>query len=202
MTAGDVPKTIEEALWRETKLNQSNGDDVKMMNQANEMKQVSVPNHMDVVYMNANLYKQLLNHGEHDTLPLQYDVQQVGIFDQNTGRRIVVDGNGRRVTPKREMTGTQLVRINSMRNQVGLKYLSEHNVKSMSIDSASLMIDDLMFFIAKYEELRMNFGYEYKKLEQERDELYQALEDSMNDPAVRAELIKKRQAEQMKKDLK
>lgn len=160
-----------------------------------EARNIQVPAHMDVVYVNRDNYKKMLGHGEMDNLPLQYDVQQLQVFDQNTGRRILVDANGRRVVPRREMSGTQLVRINSMRNQVGLKYLSEHNVKSMSIDSASLMIDDLMFFIQRYEELRMNFGTEYKKLEEQNQVLIEQLDNALKDPRVGAEIAKQQQAE-------
>jgi hypothetical protein len=79
------------------------------------------------------------------------------IFDPNTGRTTTVDQNGRRVTPRRDMTGTQLVRINNMRNQAGLGYLKDHNVAMMSIDSASLMIDDMLHFIAREKMQRDTF---------------------------------------------
>lgn len=74
---------------------------------------------------------------------------QFNVYDPQTGRNWIEDSTGRRVFPSRPMTGTQLVRINSMRNQLSLPYLNEHNVKSMSIDSASLMIDDLQKLIAR-----------------------------------------------------
>jgi hypothetical protein len=87
-------------------------------------------------------------------MPIE-NVMMKSVYDPRTGKTIITDGQGRRVRIKRDMTGTQLVRINSMRNQMGLPYLKEHNVTMMTIDSASLMIDDLLFFIRKEQQNQM-----------------------------------------------
>ena len=43
-------------------------------------------------------------------------------------------------------TGAQLTTIQSLRKELGIRLLSNYEVKCMSINSASIMIDDLQKF--------------------------------------------------------
>lgn len=181
MSALDVPRMIHAALATSQNQTKPNGDDLTMNNSTNQA--------MD---MNQGMQQPAVQ-----KTPLTFNC-----YDPSTGRTWNEDNMGRRITRRPDMTGTQLVRINSMRNQVGLPYLNEHNVKNMSIDSASLMIDDMMAIIKKYEDLRMNFGIEYKKLQEQNEVLLQQLDESLKDPKVAVELAKQRQAENMKREMK
>ena len=170
MSALDVPRTISAALATEKQQTNPKGDALTMsMNQPNN------------VSMNG--------------APLQKTPATFNVFDPTTGRNWTEDLNGRRITVRQDIRGKQLVRINSMRNALGLKYLSEHNVSSMSLDSASLMIDDLIYFNNGINILRQKHADEVAMLNDTIDSI-------LADPKVAAELAKQRQAENMKREMK
>lgn len=99
---------------------------------------------------------------------------------QNDVSRRTIDGNGRRVTRFKQMTPSQQTSIESMRRQIGIEHnmtsrtktmrssldgkeylvqgggLLPHSMKMMSIDSASIMIEDLTWMrnrVMQYETL-------------------------------------------------
>lgn len=131
-------------------------------------------------------------------MQLQLTPTQFNVYDPNTGRNFVTDGTGRRITVKKEMTGTQLVRLQSMRNQMGLPTLKDHNVTMMSIDSASLMIDDMQKLIRNMQEREMEFKRQLDQLAYEKEVVMQELDKALQDPKVAVEIAKQRQADQAK----
>jgi hypothetical protein len=183
MSAHDVPRTIERAL----------------VALATELTQTK-PNGVDLIMTNTNQNAMNPIQGASvQKTPLTFNV-----YDPSTGRTWNEDNAGRRIFARRDMTGTQLVRINSMRKQlqdgfsklgvdVKIPYLNEHNVKSMSIDSASLMIDDYMALINGFNTIVMAHNAQYEVLAQQ-------LDSALKDPKVGAELALKRQAENMKRE--
>jgi hypothetical protein len=119
------------------------------------------------------------------------------IYDRNTGRSIIVDGSGRRITPRRDMTGSQLVSINSLRKQLNRPYLSDHNVKQMSVDSASLMIDDLQFFVNR-ERMQRDTFYSMDARIKELEGILHELNSKIPNEV---ELAKKMQAQRIQNEL-
>lgn len=183
MSAGDVPKMIQDALSlssREPNQTKTNGDDFMSMNMPNQNEGTMNPN----------------------ALPLQKTPATFNVYDPNTGRNWTEDSAGRRITPRRDMTGSQLVALQSMRGQLGLPMLNNHNVNQMSIDSASRMQDDLRFFIEQYrfiaeEKVRIEAEHAHQI-----EVLMQQLDSALKDPKVGAEIALKQQAERMKREQK
>ena len=56
------------------------------------------------------------------------------------------------------MTGAQMITLSSMRKEVGLPPLTQHNIRNMSIDSASRMIDDMMLIRRAMDALKQQVG--------------------------------------------
>jgi hypothetical protein len=147
---------------------------------------------MNNPYQNAN----------QNGVSLQKTPMTFQVYDPSTGRNWTEDANGRRITPRRDMTGSQLVAIQSMRTQIGLPTLNNHNVSQMSIDSASRMQDDLRWMIEQFRiiadaKARMEAEHAHQVAV-----LMDELDKALKDPKIGAELAKQRQAEAMRNQQK
>jgi hypothetical protein len=156
------------------------------------------PNRKKESLMSMNMPNQEMN----QSAQLQKTPLTFNVYDPATGRTWNEDNAGRRITPRRDMTGSQLVAIQSMRSQLGLPMLNNHNVNQMSIDSASRMQDDLRFFIEQYrfiadEKMRID-----KQHEEQIAVLMEQLDECLKDPKVAAELAKQRQHENVQREMK
>lgn len=174
MSASDISKTIQDALANGLNQNKPNGDDLTMS--------------MTNPYNNNNQAGTSLM-----KTPLTFNV-----YDQATGRNWTEDSNGRRITPRRDMTGSQLVAIQSMRTQIGLPTLNNHNVSQMSIDSASRMQDDLRWMIEQFRiiadaKARMEAEHAHQVAV-----LMDELDKAIKDPKIGAEIALRKQAESMR----
>jgi hypothetical protein len=197
MSATDVTKTIQDALAAEQiKPNPFKGE-VNRMSMNNPYQ----PN-------------QEMNQG--GTQPLQKIPTQFNVYDPNTGRNWTEDASGRRVFNRQPITGTQLVNINSRITQFNkviarfnedekakIPFLNDHNVRSMSIDSASLMIDTYAFINSQLEMIVKGFdayiAQQREEYEKQVEVLKNELDSALKDPKVAAELVKIKQAEDAKK---
>lgn len=182
MGAMDVPRAIEHALTESTK--QHTVPTTKLFERRNVKMSMNQPNQNQVNALSGSVIN--MNDPELIKTPVQFNV-----YDPRTGRTALVNESGRRVTRKTEMTGSQLVAINSFRKQVGLPFMSDRNVKYMSIDSASMLIDDYQRLIA----IMMQYADKIKRLED-------TIESMVDNPQAQAQMALILQAERAKKESK
>lgn len=205
MSAHDVSNLITDALANgQTKLNQSNGDDVQMA--------------MNNPYQNGATTNSMNQEGSSAPMNIQKVPTQFNCYDPSTGRSWNEDANGKRITRFNPITGTQLVNINSRITQFNtlvtkyqqgerkeiLRFLNDHNVKNMSIDSASFLIDALQFITAQVQMIENGFRmYQEQRFAQYENQisvLQEELDKALKDPKVAAELLKMQQAERASKE--
>lgn len=165
----------------------------------------------------TNPYNNEANQGTTtNQMNLQKVPTQFNVYDPATGRNWTEDANGRRITPRRDMTGTQLVNINSRITQFNnivtkyqqgekktlLPFLNDHNVRQMSIDSASYLIDELHFINNQLMMIEQGFKQyqeeRFAQYEQQIEIITGELDKALKDPKVGAELLKLQQADRAK----
>jgi hypothetical protein len=177
MSALDVPRAIHTALTK-----QDNESTTKLIERRNVSMSMNQPNQNQFNALSGSVVN--MSDPQLVKTPVQYNV-----YDPRTGRTALVNSEGRRVTKRTEMTGSQLVAINSFRKQVGLQYMSDRNVKFMSIDTASMLIDDYQRLVA----IMMKYAEKIKMMED-------TMEAMANDPQVAAQITLQRQAERVQKE--
>jgi hypothetical protein len=177
MSALDVPRAIHTALTKK-----DNESTTKLIERRNVSMSMNQPNQNQFNALSGSVVN--MNDPQLVKTPVQFNV-----YDPRTGRTALVNSEGRRVTKRTEMTGSQLVAINSFRKQVGLQYMSDRNVKYMSIDTASMLIDDYQRLVA----IMMKYAEKIKMMED-------TMEAMANDPQVAAQITLQRQAERVQKE--
>lgn len=177
MSALDIPRAIHTALTK-----QDNESTTKLFERRNVSMSMNQPNQTQFNALSGSVIN--MNDPQLVKTPTQFNV-----YDPRTGRTALVNGDGRRVTKRTEMTGSQLVAINSFRKQIGLQYMSDRNVKYMSIDTASMLIDDYQRLIA----IMMQYADKIKRMED-------TIESMASDPQVAAQITLQRQAERVQRE--
>jgi hypothetical protein len=177
MSALDIPRAIHTALTK-----QDNESTTKLIERRNVSMSMNQPNQNQFNALSGSVVN--MNDPQLVKTPVQYNV-----YDPRTGRTALVNSEGRRVTKRTEMTGSQLVAINSFRKQIGLQYMSDRNVKYMSIDTASMLIDDYQRLVA----IMMKYAEKVKRLED-------TIESMVDNPKAQAEMALILQAERVQKE--